>query len=389
MAQKFYNVAKAAEVLGISPAEVNQMREGQELHGYRDGADWKFKSEEVDEIVRGQSEGTGDGEEDVLVTELELGQSDPSASGTVIGPPPVDLEDVDAEVADEEVPADQSKGAVDSTVSGFEELEFTFDDSQLDLASGGVGSSLAGGSAAGSEIDLSADALDDDDLVLGGSGGGSDLTLGGDSGISLLDPTDSGLSLEDPLELADGSSDSLALGEDSVLSLDEVSSSSSSTNVGGDSDFTLTPMDEILDDDGGQSDSQVIALDTGGPDELDIVDPAPAMLDEEPVVDLGEVSEVQLEEVTEAAPLGGAGVADFGVAVAQDAVATQPQIAGAAAVMSEAPYSSLNIASLGICCILLVLVGMMMYDVMQNMWSWNGVHPFNSPLLDWVSSMLG
>ena len=380
MAQKFYNVAKAAEVLGVSPAEVNELRESRQLHGYRDGADWKFKAEEVDELVRGRSEGSADGEEDVLITELELGQSDPSASGTVIGPPPVDLEDED--ITAEAAPA----SPVDSAVSGFEELEFTFDDSQLDLASGGSGSSPSGGSARGSEIDLSADALDDDDLVLGGSsGGGSDLTLGGDSGISLIDPTDSGLSLEEPLELADGSSDSLALGEDSMLSLNEVSSGGSSTDAAGDSDFTLTPMDEVLDDDG-QSDSQVIALDTEGPDELEMVEDMPAMLDEEAVVDLGEVSEVQLEEAPQAPAL--AAGPDFS-GVSTDAVAHRTPVAGPVTVMSEAPYTGLNIASLGFCCVLLVLVGMMMYDVMQNMWSWNGVNSFNSPLLDWLSGMLG
>lgn len=225
--------------------------------------------------------------------------------------------------------------------------------------------------------------MDDDDLVLGGSsGGGSDLTLGGDSGISLIDPTDSGLSLEEPLELADGSSDSLALGEDSMLSLDEVSSGGSSTDAAGESDFTLTPMDEVLDDDG-QSDSQVIALDTGGPDELEMVEDMPAMLDEEAVVDLGEVP---LEEVSRASAT--APGADFS-GVSTDAVAHHIPAAGAVTVMTEAPYSGLNIASLGFCCVLLVLVGMMMFDVMQNMWSWNGVHSFNSPLLDWLSGMLG
>lgn len=369
MAQKFYNVAKAAEILGVSPAEVNEMRESRQLHGYRDGADWKFKAEEVDEISAGRSDDSPDGEEDVLVTELELGKSDPNASGTVIGPPP----DVDEE-------PEESKDAVDSAVNGFEELEFTFDDSQLDLESGGSGKVAP----PGSEIDLSADALDDDDLVLGGSGGGSDLTLGGDSGISLIDPTDSGLSLEEPLEFADGSSDSLALGGDSLLSLDDVSADSSSVDAAGESDFTLTPMDEVLDDDSSQSDSQVIALDTEGSVELETM---PAMLDEEPAVDLGGGSQVPLEEIGQAAALGVQADAGFGAAVAQDAVVSQPQ--AAATVLSEAPYSGLNIFSLGFCTLVLALVGMMMYDVMQNMWSWNGVHSFNSPLLNWLSSMLG
>ena len=47
------------------------------------------------------------------------------------------------------------------------------------------------------EVDLASEGevLDDDDLVLGGSdsGSGSDITIAGDSGISLVDPNDSGL----------------------------------------------------------------------------------------------------------------------------------------------------------------------------------------------------
>jgi len=52
MVQKYYTTKEAAEILGISPAEVNSMRERNELRGYRDGTDWKFKSEDIDEMVR-------------------------------------------------------------------------------------------------------------------------------------------------------------------------------------------------------------------------------------------------------------------------------------------------------------------------------------------------
>jgi hypothetical protein len=301
------------------------------------------------------------------------------------------LDEADQEVAEIEVPGEEAateepKKDVDSAVSGFEDLEFSFDDSQLDLASG---SSPSGGGVAGSGIDLSADALDDDDLVLGGSGTGSDLTLGGDSGISLIDPTDSGLSLEEPLDLADGSSDSLALSGDSMLSLDDLDTEGSAVGSASDSDFTLTPMDEVLDEDAGQSDSQVIALDGAESDELETIDVTSDMLDDQQPIDLGEASGLALEEAEQAAPLAEVGAVDFGAAVTQESLAPQPETAGVATVMTEAPYSGLNIASLGICCFLLVLVGMMMYDVMQNMWSWNGVHPFNSPLLDFLHSMLG
>ena len=60
--------------------------------------------------------------------------------------------------------------------------------------------------------------LEDDDLVLGGSGAGSDISIGGDSGISLVDPADSGLNLEAPLNLSKDE-ESLELGEDDLLGM--------------------------------------------------------------------------------------------------------------------------------------------------------------------------
>ncbi len=54
------------------------------------------------------------------------------------------------------------------------------------------------------------DVMGDDELVLGGSGTGSDITLGAaDSGISLANPADSGLSLEEPFDLTDTGSSQL------------------------------------------------------------------------------------------------------------------------------------------------------------------------------------
>ena len=54
MAQKYYNVAEAAKILGLSPADINEMVLRRELYGYRDGADWKFKTED---IQRGRKSG--------------------------------------------------------------------------------------------------------------------------------------------------------------------------------------------------------------------------------------------------------------------------------------------------------------------------------------------
>ena len=52
MAQKYYNTAETAKNLGKSVDEVKKMLERRELHGYRDGADWKFKVEDIDQLAK-------------------------------------------------------------------------------------------------------------------------------------------------------------------------------------------------------------------------------------------------------------------------------------------------------------------------------------------------
>ena len=86
MAQKYYNSAETAKLLGRSVDEIKKMLERRELHGYRDGADWKFKVEDIDALAKQQPKPAADeAGGDVLLSEVELGQSDPGLSGTVIG----------------------------------------------------------------------------------------------------------------------------------------------------------------------------------------------------------------------------------------------------------------------------------------------------------------
>lgn len=373
MAMKFYNVEKVAEILGITPADVNEMRERQELHGYRDGADWKFKAEQIDQLAAARAaagtpaDASDDAnEDDVLLSEVELGQSDPSTSGTIIGPPPSE--------------------ALGSSLSGFEDLDLTMADSGLDMSA--LDMSSVSNLTGASELDLNVQDLDDDDLVLGAgsSGGGSDLTIGGDSGISLLDPSDSGISLEEPLNLDSAvSGDSLDLDQGQVLATDKPAPSDVATELGTDSDFMLTPMDELTDGDEDSS-SQVIALDEEGDSSDELLGVAPALGGDfaEP---LGpEISLGDDDAVAGAMPLEipgaalsmtpGATMADYGAAV-------QPAGGGSAA-LPEAPYSTLNILGLAFCVIVLFLVGMMMFDLMRNMWSWNQPTAVNSWLMDLI-----
>ncbi len=410
MAQKYYNVAEAAEILGLAPAEINAMVLRRELYGYRDGADWKFKTEDIDRVAaERRAAGPDDETDNVLASEIELGQSDPGMSGTVIGPdqgaaqPDSDIllsqSDVKLAAAN---PADSELNFLDSSISlaagskvgagtkagdtaaKFEDLDMTLDhdltlaDSHAAVAPAKPAAAPAKPAAApapptanDSAVDLGGKKLEDDDLVLGGSTGvGSDISIGGDSGISLVDPADSGLSLESPLNLSKDE-ESLELGEDDLLGI----ASDSVAGLKSEDDFQLTPMDDLSDSEDSESGSQVIALDTEGEgDEAATLvgggSPVAGLLDE----DLGAEPALAAMPMTAAPELGLAGP--------DEALAAG---GAGAAVLPEAPYSIWNIISLVLVCLLLILVGMMMYELLRNMWGFDApikTNEFDAWLMD-------
>ncbi len=214
----------------------------------------------------------------------------------------------------------------------------------------------------GSSIGL---ATGDSDLILADAGG-SDLTLdSGDSGINLISPADSGLALDDiPLEMG-GSAilSSLSIqGSDPEISLipsDPAPASDSMAELQTDDDFQLTPLSETADPEGDSS-SQVIALDA---DIEDFSDGA-AVLDEDDFAE--DDAGVILSE-------------DFAEAPAGELSMGYAPVAAAAA---EAPYSMLNVIGLGSSALLLVVAGMMMLDMMRNIWSWDETYSLNSSLIE-------
>jgi excisionase family DNA binding protein len=410
MTQKYYTVEETAKLLGVTPAEVNRLREQRELFGVNTGVSWKFKVEDVEKLARDRQSGDsaddqGSGDEDVLLSEAELGESDPSKSGTVIGsgrglkPSESDIQLAGSDVGlagssldfVEGKPSAGGKAGKDKgdkPKSGGSALDLTLDedlsleDSQAAPAdkpsSGGAAKSPSGGSA----VDLAAK----DDDVLGGSGSGSDITIGGDSGISLVDPADSGLSLEDPLDLVAGGDESLELGEDDMLSMGEGAEAGSPAPGKTDDDFLLTPMEEEGGDADSESGSQVIALDTGAPADdsaATMIGSASspggmaAMLDEEASPDGGmgftPAQPLSLAVPGGAAPLG-----------APPAMMVDQASLAAGMALPEAPYSIWNILGLSACVIGLVMGGMMAFDLVRNMWSWDGPMNINSSLMDTV-----
>ena len=416
MAQKYYNVAEAGKILGLSPAEINEMVLRRELYGYRDGADWKFKTEDIDRAAAERGAGGSDDDDNVLASEIELGASDPGLSGTVIGgdkggggnpESDIHLAHSDVKLAGGSSLSELGLHGSDINLAGsapsagpkpgdtaagassrFEDLDMTLDhDLSLGDSTMAVPSKPAAPAKAiaakpvqskavtdDSSVAIGGKELEDDDLVLGGSGAGSDISIGGDSGISLVDPADSGLSLEAPLNLSKGE-ESLELGEDDLLGM--ASDAASVSGLKSEDDFQLTPMEDLTDTEDSESGSQVIALDTEGEgDEAATMvsggSPVAGLLDE----DLGAEPSLAAMPVMSAAT-------ELGLAGPEDALAA----GGGGAALPEAPYSIWNILSLILVSILLILVGMMMYELLRNMWGFDTpikTNEFDAWLMDTI-----
>lgn len=362
MSQQFYNTQKAAEVLGVKPADVNHLREQNKLHGYRDGADWKFKAEDVQNYLAEQiksKHAPASGDED---EELVLGGTQSPASGGS------DLELSDFALAGSDInlgsETTQQGSGSDLELDLTLDQDVTLEDSDIALASEEKAET-------GSDLDVSDSVLDSEDLVLGGSGAGSDVTIGGDSGISLVDPADSGLALDEPLELTGQEEESLELGEDDMLTLAEAEGSASGTEIQTDEEFLLTPLEEAGEEESG---SQVIALDTEG-DEAATMIGAPVEM------------APMLDEAT--APIGFEPIGAVAEAVAAPAVDIAEGPAIGPRTLPEAPYSGM-VVWLGLfpCAMLLVLAGTMTFDLLRNMWTWNGAMTISGTLLDMLKGIL-
>ncbi|MBL9125739.1 MAG: helix-turn-helix domain-containing protein [Planctomycetaceae bacterium] len=486
MALKLIPLDEAARTLGITVERLNQLRERQQIYGYRDGASWKFKQQDLERLaddLRAQtvdmpieeiesSSGFGLADEDsddlgisledsdsvelslssdttiqpaggpsltesedvVLVSDREFGASEPGTSSTIIGKPgkqspeesdirlvgpsdrrgpgesdvklkvdrtasesglrlvveqPVEVAPdapTDLRLADDELSLDALSDSSDEVAIAAPpgagarkppgqpkhdsaELDLADSSSDDEFAIAGIGQGAP--SAADSGITLGSHDLDDDDLVLS-SAGGSDVTLGSaaDSGISLASPSDSGLSLEEPLELKSSEDESLELGGDE-FAIAADSDSDSADIAPADDDFLLTPIEDLGDSESEDSGSQVIALDSdsGFGDSGLLEGDAGGMLEED------------------------FGAADGGGALGAGLGGTPALAAGGVALPGlaprEAPYTMWNIVSLVACAMLLSLTGMMMFDLIRNMWSWESPYGFNSWLMDTVLGLFG
>lgn len=374
MAQKFYTTKEAAEILGLAPADLNSMRERNELRGFRDGNDWKFRAEDIEALklklradATRAAHQTPSSDEEIVLLEEDLAPADlgTSGSGTVIGGVPTGKES-----GSEVRMAGSDIAARPAGVTPAGGAASPFMDEELLPVSGEI---AAGKTAGDSAVDLSGEKLEDDDVVIGGSGSGSDITLGSDSGISLMDTNDSGISLDGELELVP-SEESLELDEDDMLTLDEPADTEAATQLKTDEEFMLTPFEEAAEEET-ESGSQVIALDTEPS-----TGSSPGMADllgAQPQAPLGLAPGIPPVEAPQ----------PFGVAPVGPAPAGVPQPM-AVMPMVEAPWGTLWTTMLIVCTVLLALCGMMCFDLIRNMWSWNGPFALNSFIMDSILSVL-
>ena len=436
MSAQFITLEEAAKKLGVHTDELVEMRSRGDIFGYRDGASWKFKPEEIERVAAEMLGGAMDEDpagSSILISEQDLGPTG-SKHGSTIGSDinvGSESDEPDSDVAlvadpgsgsdvrliagkgasadepriamsdddDDELSVGDDVDDLLASASGSSNLgsdiKFgTSPESAIKLGSGtGTGSDipvsgsdafdldlgsegsgvLSGLSGKGSEIikgdsDPSLDSMDldlsddDDDLVLGG---GSDLALGNDSGINLMSPADSGISLEDePLDLAASGISGLDLASEGSDAASGVGSGAgSAVNFQQDEEFQLSASGSIeADEDSG---SQVIELE----DSSEFGDAAVALPAADGFDAFGSAEGDGLD-------MGGTlGATSGGAVVSMGA--------------PEVPYSLVQVMCLLGILLLMCMSGIMVTDVVRNMWAWNDSSALTSGFTEMVLSAVG
>lgn len=440
MATNYIPLDEAAKILGISPDRLVEMRSQGELRGFRDGASWKFPADEIERLKDAGLSGIGSdvglgGEPSGSDVALIARQGDGSDVQVVTNrggtkkPTPLELEDSDDEIrlSDDDgsglldLALDVKEGSTGPVIGaedllraeeggtgpasnlGLSDLGLGGQDSDADVlgdidisgkSKGGTGDLIRGDSdpnlGLGSGLDdaLSDDddlviAEDDDDLVL--SGGGSDISIAGDSGINLMSPSDSGLSLEsEPLDLAGSSISALDLGGDSLRSPSAGGSGSGSlVDFQADEEFQLSPSGVGIeaDDDSG---SQVIEVEDSAAFVGD-VDFGAAGFGDAAVADAGIVSGGALDGSLDG---DAALVADDAMGVGEPELMAGAATAAPVAVY-ETPFSLWNVLFLAAILLMMSLCGMVMTDMVRNLWAYSEPSAPVSSLTDALISMIG
>ena len=320
MSQKFIGIDDAAEKLGVSKEHLNALREKGDLRAYRDGASWKFRTEDIEKLEKegvppeddsaGLSDddvldieplGEGDDAESILLTEGDLDDGPARPPSTIIGKADLDLAGSDLELtgsspsqgsfADLEeleidleaessriLEPDDAAAAIDAIRAEKEKAEaaeeappassdITLDDDyELDIvgSSGDVAGASESDASKTGELPPVAKDSDSSQIELGVDE--QDDVVLGDSSDDMplatsdsginLAPSDSGIALDDVPLDLAGSAIGSALDLAALSAVGEQDSPSGDAGASGD-DFLLTP---VADEESDEDSSQVVAL---------------------------------------------------------------------------------------------------------------------------------
>lgn len=304
----YYNLEKAAEILSMTPGDLNRLREAGKMRAFRDGNDWKFRKEDIDnylaEKIKNRSKAAiADDADDLLnETEEELPTmlADSTSFESLVSASPEAVKINTHDPADDGILLDNTQEpdvvALDETPDagikidgGSSGISLIGDEDSIQTAESGSGISLLDDGLfelGGSNVDLG-----QEDIILG-DGSGSGLNLTGGSGITLgslsSDGSGSGISLlsdDNLFSLAPGpasgegveskpapsaakaepaqseESEIFALAED-PNKLVQVNGTEDVTilQASGDEDFQLAPIATGDEDSDSESSSQVIPL---------------------------------------------------------------------------------------------------------------------------------
>ena len=336
---------------------------------------------------------------DSLGSDIELKAADPRLSGDILSSGGVSslelMSDLDAASEPIDMAAMGSRGVnvlseLDLLSSGNPDSGLISGDSANVLSSSGLGSSMHGDAVHDSELSGLDDALaddddliiaddDDDDLVIGSSASGlgaslgSDLSVAGESGINLMSPSDSGLSLEsEPSDLLGSNISALDLGAELAdgSGIGSGSGGGSGVDFQADEEFQLSPSGIGLEADI-ESGSQVIEIEDSEAMGEGVEFAEDAFADAQALDD---------DDVFAAEPAG-----DDAIAI-DDPVS--PAMAGSASAY-EVPFSMFQCVGLMMILLIMSLSGMLMTDLVRNMWAYSEASAPVSSLTDALISLMG
>lgn len=429
MAGNLIPLDDAATMLGKTVEELTDLRSRNEIFGYRDGASWKFKMEEITRFAE---------ENGIELVSLEMAD-DLSSDAELIADSAADipLDEIDGAIdlgsgsdvnlspseshvlSGSDVEPGDSPSDTGKMVDGDDELLLAEDDlfgSDVDIGLQEDSDEIA----LDSDSELSSDFDDDSSLMLDDDS--SEIALdAADSGVN-LSPTDSGLSLdEEPLELGGSDIDALELPEDSDINLLEADDSSGLemelepdgsgldielpeseddslvADVQADNDFMLTPLEGDADDE--SSGSQVIALEDSeiyADESSEIVSDSSQQLD-------GPMEALEIAPEAGGSPfdtalgggeagdgLGGGASAFDGNDIATGGGGTSTSTQQTTQpVIVEQPIPVWMVAIQAICLIFLLAAGIIAIDIGRNMFEFDTKGGLTAQLTEWVINFTG